>query len=142
MIPTISLWQPWASLIFTGDKLHETRGYPPPAKYLGQRIGIHAARRHPTPAEMPMGLHLLCEREWGAQAAWRSSLPRGALLGTVLLVKATRTDAMVPGPVDRVAGDWSHGRWAWELADVRQLPAPVPWKGKQGWFCVPEEVMK
>lgn len=140
-VPAISLWQPWASLIFTRDKLHETRGFPPPAKYLGQRIAIHAARRLPMPDEMSLQLHLLCEQNWGANAAWRTTLPRGVLLGTAVIVEAIRTDHRQPGPVDLVAGDWTRGRWAWQLGDVEKLDAPVPWKGKQGWFAVPADVL-
>ena len=29
-------------------------------------------------------------------------------------------------------GDWREGRWAWELANVKPLPVPVPCRGKQG----------
>lgn len=141
ILPAISLWQPWASLIFTGDKLHETRAYPPPAKHLGQRIAIHAARRLPTEDEVKLGLHLLCEHNWGARSAWRTTLPRGVILGTALLVEAIKTDHRQPGPVDLVAGDWSRGRWAWQLGDVQALREPVPWKGKQGWFAVPESAL-
>lgn len=41
----ISLWQPWASLIACGDKPFETRHWPPPRELIGQRIGIHAAKK-------------------------------------------------------------------------------------------------
>lgn len=141
MVPAISLWQPWASLIFTGDKLHETRAYPPPAKHLGQRVAIHAAKRMPHDDDLTVGLQLLLERNWGAQGAWRDQLPRGVLLGTAVLVEAIRTDHRHPGPVDLVCGDWSYGRWAWQLGDVQPLAQPVPWTGKQGWFAVPAEVL-
>ena len=43
--PCISLWQPWATLIEIGAKNIETRGWKPPSKYVGQTIGIHAAKR-------------------------------------------------------------------------------------------------
>ena len=41
---TISLWQPYASLIAAGVKTIETRGWAPPKGLMGQRIAIHAAR--------------------------------------------------------------------------------------------------
>jgi hypothetical protein len=141
MVPAISLWQPWASLIFTGDKLHETRAYPPPAKHLGQRVAIHAAKRLVHGTDLTVGLSLLLERNWGANSGWRDQLPRGVLLGTAVLVEAIRTDHRQPGPVDLVAGDWSRGRWAWQLGDVQPLAQPVRWTGKQGWFYVPEAVL-
>lgn len=31
-------------------------------------------------------------------------------------------------------GDYSRGRWAWSLTDVQPLAAPIPAKGKQGWW--------
>ena len=43
---TISLWQPYASLIAAGVKTIETRGWAPPKRLMGQRIAIHAARDH------------------------------------------------------------------------------------------------
>lgn len=141
MVPAISLWQPWASLIFTGDKLHETRAYPPPAKHLGKRIAIHAAKRLPTKGEVSALLGIWCDRTWGAGEVWRSTVPRGVILGTAVLVEAIRTERRQPGPTDLVAGNWGPGRWAWQLGDVRKLDAPVPWSGKQGWFAVPEEVL-
>ena len=41
---TISLWQPYASLIAAGEKTIETRGWAPPKGVMGQRIAIHAAK--------------------------------------------------------------------------------------------------
>lgn len=142
-IPCISLWQPWASLCFvdcpTGDdaalKRHETRAYPPPSKYIGKRIGIHAAKR--SGADLTLTMELMCERAFGRGIA----LPRGQILGTVLLVSAKRTEETEPGTyANRFAGDWTPGRWAWELADARPLFPPIPYKGKQGWFMADAEL--
>jgi hypothetical protein len=136
-VPTISLWQPWASLIFTGDKVHETRAYPPPTKHVGQRIGIHAAKH--LEARLTLGMELLCEREFG-RAHINGDLPRGVLLGSVKLVAFGRTEDVEPFTVaNKMAGDWSPGRWAWKLAHPQLLPEPVPYKGKQGWFMVDAE---
>jgi hypothetical protein len=133
-VPVITLWQPWASLIFTGDKKHETRAFPFPAKYAGKHIAIHAAKG--LPSVIPMGLHLVCEREWGDGSRWREEAPRGAILGTVRLVHAISTDTATPGKIDRACGDWSPGRYAWLFEDVRRLPDPLPARGKQGWWSI------
>lgn len=132
-MPVISLWQPWASLIFTGDKLHETRAYKPPAKYIGQRIAIHAAK---SCGPVTVGLHELCSREWGH--TWACKIPRGAIIGTARLVQAYETDEpfVNTSRIDRMCGDWSPGRYAWLLKDVEALPEPLPAKGKQGWWSV------
>lgn len=129
----ISLWQPWASLIFTGDKKHETRSFRPPERLIGRRIAIHAAKRFVQP--VALGLELLCEQEFGSLQRWRE-LPRGALLGTVLLTDAYPTESIEPGVVDRICGDWTAGRFAWKLEQFERLPNPIPWKGRQGWFEV------
>lgn len=133
-LPVISLWQPWASLIFTGDKKHETRAYRPPAKYIGRRIAIHAAKK--AVQTLTLGLELLCEREFGSRGVW--SLPRGAIIGTARLVQAYETDEpfVNTDQIDRICGDWSPGRFAWLLKDVEKLDAPLPAKGKQGWWQI------
>lgn len=41
----LTVWQPWASLIASGCKLYEFRGWLPPAELWGKRIAIHAASR-------------------------------------------------------------------------------------------------
>lgn len=140
LVPCISLWQPWASLIFAGDKQHETRAYPFPGKYAGQRVAIHAAKALPT--ELSVGLALLCEQNWGGQAAWRRLLPRGAIIGTVQLVACRLVDSDAPSITDWVCGDWTPGRWAWQLDLPAELPSgPVPYRGKQGWFMVDPELI-
>lgn len=34
-------------------------------------------------------------------------------------------------------GDYTPGRWGWQIADIRELPEPIPTKGRQmiGWPC-------
>lgn len=41
---------------------------------------------------------------------------------------------------DLQLGDFRHGRWAWYLEDVRLLPKPVPYVGRQRLFNVPDRV--
>ena len=38
-------------------------------------------------------------------------------------------------------GDFSPGRYGWVLANVRRLPEPIPWRGQQGLFNVPVELL-
>lgn len=137
MIPAISLWQPWASLIFTGDKKHETRAYVFPLKYAGERIAIHAAKALPKERDVNLGLSLLCEREFGGN--WRSQVPRGAIIGTIRLTNTILiTERTCPDIADKLAGDWTPGRFAWAFEEPIKLRDPVPWKGKQGWFFIDE----
>lgn len=50
-------------------------------------------------------------------------------------------DYFVPAEKEIGLGDWTPGRYAWELANVKILPEPIPVKGKQGlWnFEIPKE---
>lgn len=41
-------------------------------------------------------------------------------------------DYFVPTDKEIILGDWTPGRYAWELANVKALPEPIPVKGKQG----------
>jgi hypothetical protein len=37
-------------------------------------------------------------------------------------------------------GDFTPGRWAWMVADVRPLPEPIPCRGAQGLWTVPDDI--
>jgi hypothetical protein len=133
-MPMISLWQPWASLLFEPEtKLHETRSRAYPMKYHGERIAIHATQSYPSAKFITSALDELCQGLWGVD--WRRMVPLGSVLGTVRLNGCFRTDEKRDDTtsVDIVAGDWSGGRFAWALADRRLLPAPIAAKGGQGW---------
>lgn len=133
LLPAISLWQPWASLIFEGRKQHETRSWAAPAKHIGKRIVIHAAKRRVGPADMTVELHELCLDAFGCN--YNHSLPLGYAIGSVTLDGCERMpDATPVDDDDRVAGDWAPGRFAWRLRDPVAYPKPFPLIGRQGFF--------
>lgn len=43
--------------------------------------------------------------------------------------------------VERIYGNYSPGRFGWILEDVRALPEPIPCKGAQGFFDVPDALL-
>jgi hypothetical protein len=132
-LPVISLWQPWASLIFAGVKKHETRGFEPPLKYVGGYIGIHATAKFPAAKHISEELHELCLDTFGR--SYNYTLPLGAVLGAARLSGALPTGAAPPASLaDYIAGDWTPGRFAWPLSDIIKFPAAIPAKGKQGWW--------
>jgi hypothetical protein len=138
LIPAISLWQPHASLLFVSDPLlrkqHETRRQPLPARCCGVRVAIHATQT--SPKRMPDGLpdpHQLAVEAFGWD--YREALPRGAIIGTLIFGGCVPSDGAVPASeADRIAGDWSPGRFIWSVRDRVLLPRPIPTKGRQGWF--------
>lgn len=154
----ISLWQPWASAIARGSKTIETRHWP--TKYRGP-LAIHAAKR----CVLRELIHFdSCSNFRGAlgrapeDKPLRESLPFGALIATVELVDcrpsetfmAEELDAFrVPdfgngylyGWTERDLGDFSPGRYGWTLANVRALDEPIKFRGRQGFFHVPDELL-
>lgn len=126
----LSLWQPWASLVVLGAKRWETRSWA--TRYRG-RLLIHATKRFDAENRA------LCREEPFRSALAKhgytdpSQLPLGAILGGVYLRHIHRTDVARPlvGNDEVAMGDWSKGRYAWQLGNPRVLRTPLPTAGGQ-----------
>jgi hypothetical protein len=129
----LSLWQPWASAIALGHKRIETRHWS--TSYRGP-LAIHAARRWT--AE---------EREFAAVehtlGRLPARLPLGAFVAVATLVDIRPTEELYShiGAIERLYGNYEPGRFGWLLEDIRPLPAPIGFKGHQGLFNVPDELL-
>lgn len=149
----LSVRQPWASLIAVGSKRIETRSWSTPfrgplaihaAKGLGQTVGDYVK---------------LCSSEpfWSA-LKFREPLARGAVLATCELFDVLKIVERDEGyscldllgaeqfdfPIDdeRAFGDYTPGRYAWLLGNVRPFNRPIPAKGRLGlWEWDPAEVL-
>ncbi|MBN8523803.1 MAG: ASCH domain-containing protein [Planctomycetes bacterium] len=137
----ISVWQPWASLIAAGAKRYETRSWQPPASLIGQRLAICSSRTaeglHDTAQDD--AFNRLCLRRLGQR-----QLPMGRVVAVVTVegcIATTSRAARRIGVRERLVGDWSPGRYAWRLADVQTLAAPVPVTGSQRFFYLPPRVL-
>lgn len=148
----ISLWQPWASAITYGTKVHETRSWRPPLALVGQRLAIHAAKRKMPYDELSDLFYDI--RTAARLKGWEDvsdgtklygklyqDLPHGAILGHARLegVYSTNNEAYVSSlsPLDYALGNYAPDRWAWKLDDLVVLDEPLPYKGAQGLFEVP-----
>ncbi|MCY2968292.1 MAG: hypothetical protein NT069_32460 [Planctomycetota bacterium] len=154
--PTITIQQPWASLLAAGVKRYETRGWNPfhdetPSVGFGVLL-IHAARsrdnigiRHEVAYRDALALAGFGESEW---------LPTAAIIGAVEFVAIHRADivgvalrSQAAGEtafrrsgedVEQVAarelslGNFSANRWAWEFRRPRVFETPIPYRGAQG----------
>jgi hypothetical protein len=105
---------------------------------VGQRIAIHAAARKPRKDDLdPRMFAAMCEA--CGSGGWLQVLPLGVIVCTAVLADAQPVECV---PHD-LFGDYSIGRWAWRLEDVRRVHPHVPAKGKQLWgwsWRVPEGV--
>lgn len=131
----LSLWQPWASAVALGLKRIETRHWS--TAFTG-RLAIHAAKRW--------------TRDERDTATMFASLydgrlavpPLGAIIATVRLIRCERTEAILSrgiGEMEHALGNYGPRRFGWLFDDVAMLPAPIPFRGLQGLFDVPDEVL-
>lgn len=143
----ISLWQPWASLVVLGWKRFETR---PRATRIRGRVAIHAAKRW-TKAQREFLARLIDE---GVVPPETGTPPLGGFVGCATItacqpiveIRPTAGNfGIPPGPngpngteisrKERMVGDWSFGRFAWQLEQAFPFPF-VPARGQQGFWSV------
>lgn len=125
----LSLWQPWTTLIAKGVKLYETRSWS--TSYRGPLL-IHAAKRwggDQVMAKEQLAFVYLAVRqirEW----------PLGVVVCQVDLVNVIPTEQIAArlGHQELACGDFTPGRFAWQLANVRPFAKPIPARGAQGLF--------
>ena len=130
----LTLTQPWASLVALGHKRVETRSWP---TYRSQfsTLAIHAAKGYPKSArEFALTEHLI--------GRLPERIPLAAIVAVARLTKCERTENVVQtvSALERHLGDFSWGRWAWFLEDIRALPEPIPCLGALGLWRVPDEI--
>lgn len=152
----ITIWQPWATLLPLGIKLYETRSWA--TSYRGP-IAIHAAavkvqqiikRCFSTESGKQAFLDVIAKGMNGVHTEKEvvelmNSFPTGSVVGVAQIVGCCeifvgcdgkpfiRTSHGIYKPTyrERMLGDWTPGRYAWEFSDMRPVD-PIPAKGKQG----------
>lgn len=139
----LSLWQPWASLWAIGAKQHETRSWE--TLHRGP-IAIHAAKKWSGELED------LCLRQPFRRALaavmdpWqrpREALPFGCIIGVATLVDCVLiTPDTTPWSSDeRAFGDYTPGRFRLDFEERRWFSPPVPYRGRQRLFQVPDQII-
>ena len=125
----LTLRQPWATLVAKGLKTYETRSWAP--SYRGPLL-IHAGAsvdKDFTAALVGDGVLTQEDLPAGRAAPW--GMPTMAILCVVDLWECHRTPGRFPAD-EYTYGDFSPGRWAWELRNLRVLSLRYPVKGKLG----------
>ena len=165
----LTLTQPWATLVAIGAKRIETRSWP--TKYRGP-LAIHAAKGFPKWAKAnvlydwdffgalrpELSEHyqrnnvsiVPCAAGYEALR----SLPLGSVIATCRLANCLPTEVIDNAAnvfsvsldplseCERAFGDYSQGRYAWILEDIKPFPEPIPAKGALGlweWTEYPGE---
>ena len=124
----LSIRQPWAELIIQGCKTIELRTW---TTHHRGRLAVHAAQ---TVAETACQVHGLDP----------TTLPRGALLGTVEVVEVTPLDEALWEDLRQQhlgLGPFPGPRYGWRLADPQRLPQPIPLPGRLGLCNVSDELL-
>lgn len=127
----ISLHQPWATLVATGAKQYETRSWS--TTYRGPLI-IHAAKRYDEGAQRgPNRVHFIKAFFDARITSHTTQIPLGVYLCVVDLVDVVTTESVVHSlpEQEKAFGNYSPGRFAWKLENVRVFPEPVPARGYQ-----------
>lgn len=132
-IKALTFWQPWASLVAVGAKKIETRSWG--TEYRGL-LAIHAAKKFPREA---MELCQWPPFRGALRCFWNrvnnvvvKNLPRGSIVAICelrLIVRITKTNK--PNDPELSFGDFTPGRWAWCLDNLKALPEPISAKGSQ-----------
>ena len=131
----ISLWQPWASAMALGWKRNETRSWS--TKYRGPLL-IHAAKK--IIGWPSIDIQSMFEED--DIAFQPSDLPRGVLLCKVDLIDCRKIFIHNrPEGIERALGDYTSGRFMWITDNLRPFLYPIPYRGSQGFFDVPDEIL-
>ena len=137
----LSLHQPWATLVVSGEKVYETRGWKTEHRGL---LVIHASKKF---SEV---VRDLCQQEPFRSSLKKagyssvSDLPLGKLIGVVQLEDClpVETIALPTDAKERHYGDYRAGRWAWKLSHPTPLVVPIPYPGHLGLFDVPDTLLE
>lgn len=137
----ITIHQPWASMIAKGYKKFETRSWKtnyrgPIAIHAGKTFNKHAfqyfmdyySEADSMNENLPTGAVIAIA---DLVECWQVQWNDGRLIMVTLDGRRKMFDELV-GDREGDFGNFSVGRYAWELANVKMLPEPIPAKGQQG----------
>jgi hypothetical protein len=134
----ISLWQPWASALFTSLKREETRSWALPDWAIGVPVAIHAAKRD-TREEFEQWVGAVMEQPASAvhfENTTYARLPRGCIIGSVVFGSPVKTELCRGSRSTRDLewGDYRDGRFAWPVVSRTLYLTPIPCVGRQRFF--------
>lgn len=121
----LTILQPWAELIATGQKRIENRVWS--TSYRGL-LAIHAGKSR---------------SRLGDYEPLPERMEFGAIIAVANLVDCLSIDELrdggAPGLEDH---EFAEGPWCWVLDNVRRLDKQIPYRGAQGLFEIPDEIVR
>lgn len=140
----LTLWRPWSWAVCHAGKRIENRPWAPPRSIVGQYLALHAGKMYdkacvvlmremgladpPLPERCPQGIVAVCKvmRSYSACTETEEQLEH------------LRDVVTAAHPGQR---QWIFGPYCWVLEEVTPIE-PVPCKGAQGLWSVPEDVLE
>lgn len=128
----LSIQQPWASLICGGIKDVENRSWR--VNEAPGRILIHSGKSMRfNPDELPLFYEVLFENAMDCGYIPEiADMPKGAIIGYADIVGFTQ----------ECTSDWAQegpgAEWKWQIENAKLFKKPIPYRGHQGLFDVPE----
>jgi hypothetical protein len=145
----ISIWQPWATAIALGLKRNETRSWSTP--YRGPILVCASKRWNPELEERQewlaenlremFGPHTDLVLEFNAVPVLGAIVAIADLVECSPTIDAVKFSGSLDQRIELMLGDFTVGRFAWQIENVRRLPQPVPCRGQQGLFDPPPDVV-
>lgn len=136
----LTLKHPWAFCVARWGKRIENRTWYPPKALIGQRIAIHGGKV-PTSRFELQGIRLLVDDLIKVHGLPDYEVNGDLTLQDIVDNAGIVAVATLSGTVTEAANPWKdHGSIGWVLSDVIVLLRPIPCKGAQGLWAVPEDV--
>ena len=137
---SITVKQPWASLIVEGIKDIENRTWKCPQKYIGKRVLIHASLAKSEfnfTNSQHKELNRLNKRRW-----YDREQEKGAIIGSVEIVECVEYHKSIWAEksidiYDQFSLDRHEAIYNWVLANPIKFPKPIPAKGRLSFWDYP-----
>lgn len=134
-VRSISLWQPWASLMAVGAKTVETRGW---GTSIRGKVFIHASKTRQGLQDARLsGADCIAAMEAALgvpHARWEVDLPFGCIVASGRLVSSIPAPiALESFPSQHFFGNFAEGRWGHLYEGLTRVES-IPCRGAQGFF--------
>lgn len=134
----ISLHEPWATAIARDLKRIETRGFR--LHYRG-RLAICAART--TLFQHLIHSELLRHHFERVGVTELGHLSPGCIVATCRVRDVIPVEELTTiSAQERLFGNYAPGRYGWILDDLARLKEPIPFRGNQGIFEIPDSTLR